>query len=155
MGVVTLGLLGGEGGALVNLVAHALVVPVQETARVQECHILIGLYLVRDDSTPHSRKNSCSSPVESAHPLRLRTEPPCPAGAGEGVAVVLVAGEISNLSRAASGHWYFTLKDAQAGVRLRDVPQPQPVRGLAAARGRTGRTCGRSRRCTRRAASTN
>ena len=42
MGVVTLGLLGGEGGALVNLVAHALVVPVQETARVQECHILIG-----------------------------------------------------------------------------------------------------------------
>lgn len=28
-----------------------------------------------------------------------------------------VAGEISNLSRAASGHWYFTLKDAQAGVR--------------------------------------
>ncbi len=28
-----------------------------------------------------------------------------------------VGGEISNLSRAASGHWYFTLKDAQAGVR--------------------------------------
>ena len=28
-----------------------------------------------------------------------------------------VAGEISNLSRAASGHWYFTLKDTQAGVR--------------------------------------
>jgi len=28
-----------------------------------------------------------------------------------------VAGEISNLTRAASGHWYFTLKDAQAGVR--------------------------------------
>jgi exodeoxyribonuclease VII large subunit len=28
-----------------------------------------------------------------------------------------VAGEISNLSRATSGHWYFTLKDAQAGVR--------------------------------------
>ncbi len=28
-----------------------------------------------------------------------------------------VAGEVSNLSRAASGHWYFTLKDAQAGVR--------------------------------------
>jgi exodeoxyribonuclease VII large subunit len=28
-----------------------------------------------------------------------------------------VAGEISNLTRAASGHWYFTLKDAQASVR--------------------------------------
>ncbi len=28
-----------------------------------------------------------------------------------------VAGEVSNLSRAASGHWYFTLKDTQAGVR--------------------------------------
>ncbi len=28
-----------------------------------------------------------------------------------------VAGEISNLTRASSGHWYFTLKDAQAGVR--------------------------------------
>lgn len=31
--------------------------------------------------------------------------------------VCWVAGEISNLTRAASGHWYFTLKDAQAGVR--------------------------------------
>jgi exodeoxyribonuclease VII large subunit len=28
-----------------------------------------------------------------------------------------VAGEISNLTRAASGHWYFSLKDAQAQVR--------------------------------------
>jgi len=39
-----------------------------------------------------------------------------------------VAGEISNLSRAASGHWYFTLKDAQAGGALAPCPQPQPVR---------------------------
>lgn len=28
-----------------------------------------------------------------------------------------VAGELSNLSRASSGHWYFTLKDPQASVR--------------------------------------
>ncbi|MBR7799976.1 exodeoxyribonuclease VII large subunit [Undibacterium fentianense] len=28
-----------------------------------------------------------------------------------------IAGEISNLTRAASGHWYFTLKDGQAQVR--------------------------------------
>ena len=28
-----------------------------------------------------------------------------------------VAGEVSNFTRAASGHWYFTLKDAHAQVR--------------------------------------
>ena len=28
-----------------------------------------------------------------------------------------MAGEISNFTRAASGHWYFTLKDAGAQVR--------------------------------------
>lgn len=42
MGVVTIGLLGGEGGKLVDMVAHSLVVPTHVTARVQECHILIG-----------------------------------------------------------------------------------------------------------------
>ena len=31
--------------------------------------------------------------------------------------LVWVAGEVSNLTRAASGHWYFSLKDAQASVR--------------------------------------
>ena len=28
-----------------------------------------------------------------------------------------ISGEISNFTRAASGHWYFTLKDASAQVR--------------------------------------
>ena len=31
--------------------------------------------------------------------------------------VVKVVGELSNFTRAASGHWYFTLKDAGAAVR--------------------------------------
>ncbi len=34
-----------------------------------------------------------------------------------GFPLVLVRGEIGNFSRAASGHWYFTLKDAAAQVR--------------------------------------
>jgi exodeoxyribonuclease VII large subunit len=35
----------------------------------------------------------------------------------QGLAQVWVAGEISNLTRAPSGHWYFTLKDSLAAVR--------------------------------------
>ena len=46
MGVITLGLLGGTGenagGRLLDLAAHALVIPSQVTARIQECHILVG-----------------------------------------------------------------------------------------------------------------
>jgi len=42
MDVATLGLLGGEGGQLLDIAAHALVVPSHVTARIQECHILIG-----------------------------------------------------------------------------------------------------------------
>jgi len=34
-----------------------------------------------------------------------------------GVPALWVGGEISNMTRAASGHWYFTLKDAAAQVR--------------------------------------
>ncbi len=46
MGVITLGLLGGTGenagGKLRGLCHHALVAPSPVTARIQECHILIG-----------------------------------------------------------------------------------------------------------------
>ena len=41
-GLTTVGLLGNEGGILRTLCDHALVVPSKETARIQECHILIG-----------------------------------------------------------------------------------------------------------------
>ena len=40
--MTTIGLLGGEGGKAKSLVDHALVVPSPVTARIQECHILIG-----------------------------------------------------------------------------------------------------------------
>ncbi len=42
MGVTTLGLLGGEGGKLRDLTDHTLIVPNDVTARIQECHILVG-----------------------------------------------------------------------------------------------------------------
>ncbi|TSA22773.1 MAG: SIS domain-containing protein [Betaproteobacteria bacterium] len=42
MGVTTLGLVGRDGGVLNGLCDHALIVPAHDTARIQECHILIG-----------------------------------------------------------------------------------------------------------------
>ncbi len=42
MGIQTIGLLGKEGGKLKDIVDLALVVPSQETARIQEAHITIG-----------------------------------------------------------------------------------------------------------------
>lgn len=42
MGVRTVGLLGGQGGALRDMVDLAVVVPSDETPRIQECHILLG-----------------------------------------------------------------------------------------------------------------
>ena len=53
-------------------------------------------------------------------------------------ASVWVAGEVSNFIRAGSGHMYFTLKDAQAQLRLRLLPRvqpPAPVRPAQRARG--------------------
>lgn len=42
MGITAVGLLGGDGGPALPLCDLALVVPEQNTARVQECHITLG-----------------------------------------------------------------------------------------------------------------
>lgn len=42
MGVYTIGLLGGSGGALATATDQAMVVPSPDTPRIQECHILLG-----------------------------------------------------------------------------------------------------------------
>jgi D-sedoheptulose 7-phosphate isomerase len=41
-GVVTAALLGRDGGEIRSLVDHAIVVPADDTARIQECHITMG-----------------------------------------------------------------------------------------------------------------
>lgn len=42
MGIVTVGLLGGKGEPAIGLCDHSLLVPDDETARIQECHIALG-----------------------------------------------------------------------------------------------------------------
>ena len=42
MGIVTVGLLGGDGKPAIAACDHVLLVPDPETARVQECHITLG-----------------------------------------------------------------------------------------------------------------
>ncbi|GMV54173.1 MAG: SIS domain-containing protein [Chlorobi bacterium] len=42
LGVQTVGLLGGSGGVLNGLCTKSVVVPSTNTARIQECHIMIG-----------------------------------------------------------------------------------------------------------------
>ncbi len=42
LGILTIGLLGRDGGKLAALCDHSIVVPSQTTARIQEAHILIG-----------------------------------------------------------------------------------------------------------------
>lgn len=42
MGIVTVGLLGGKGEPALSLCDHPLLVPDDETARIQECHIALG-----------------------------------------------------------------------------------------------------------------
>lgn len=41
-GVICVGLLGGNGGVLTEMVEHSLLIPADVTARIQECHILVG-----------------------------------------------------------------------------------------------------------------
>lgn len=41
-GVITFGLLGKDGGPLASEVDHPIIVPEDDTQRIQECHILIG-----------------------------------------------------------------------------------------------------------------
>jgi len=42
MGLLTVALLGGDGGALKAVAGHALVVPSNATPIIQECHIMLG-----------------------------------------------------------------------------------------------------------------
>lgn len=42
MGMKTIALTGNEGGALIKVADHALIVPSSSTPRIQEAHILIG-----------------------------------------------------------------------------------------------------------------
>jgi D-sedoheptulose 7-phosphate isomerase len=42
MGIATVGLLGGAGEPARSLCDHVLLVPDNETARIQECHIALG-----------------------------------------------------------------------------------------------------------------
>lgn len=42
LGMVSIGMLGRDGGQLKSLCDHSIVVPSDITARIQECHILIG-----------------------------------------------------------------------------------------------------------------
>jgi D-sedoheptulose 7-phosphate isomerase len=42
MGIITVGLLGGDGRPAIDACDHVLLVPDTETARIQECHIALG-----------------------------------------------------------------------------------------------------------------
>lgn len=42
LGIVTIGFLGRDGGAIKDVADHAIIVPSDVTARIQEAHILIG-----------------------------------------------------------------------------------------------------------------
>jgi D-sedoheptulose 7-phosphate isomerase len=56
VGMATVGLTGGDGGELANIVDVPIVVPSTETPRIQECHIAIGhiLCLLVESELPHA-----------------------------------------------------------------------------------------------------
>jgi D-sedoheptulose 7-phosphate isomerase len=61
MGIVTIGLLGGEGMPAMTYCDISLLVPDNETARVQECHIALGhaiLELLEDRLTEQGDQSS-------------------------------------------------------------------------------------------------
>jgi D-sedoheptulose 7-phosphate isomerase len=41
-GLITIGLLGNDGGKIAPAVDHKVIVPAKDTQRIQECHILVG-----------------------------------------------------------------------------------------------------------------
>lgn len=42
LGLITIGLLGGDGGMIAPICRYTVIVPETETALIQECHIMIG-----------------------------------------------------------------------------------------------------------------
>ncbi|MFN3780641.1 MAG: SIS domain-containing protein [Candidatus Kapaibacteriota bacterium] len=42
LGIISIGLLGGDGGKIAPICKHTVIVPETETALIQECHIMIG-----------------------------------------------------------------------------------------------------------------
>ena len=40
--MITIGLLGGDGGKIKDLCDHVVMIPTNITARIQECHIMVG-----------------------------------------------------------------------------------------------------------------
>ncbi len=81
----------------------------------------VGNKRIVDRFTPETRMNASPDPFEPA-PIRdvitvSQLNRAAAALLERSFPLLWVSGEVSNLTRAASGHWYFTLKDAQASVR--------------------------------------
>jgi len=44
LGLLSVGLLGNDGGKIANIAQHSIVIPSKTTARIQEAHLLLGHY---------------------------------------------------------------------------------------------------------------